>query len=247
MAVKCEQLIYSPVNALTFQITGGTKVLTPHTVNNEIVSLESPDGVIFSIGDTPTIKHFKYKINYIDRKVVNNIVSYHLTMARRTKASTFVMPMLGGTRRLFFWSRLFLNCFIKTEEDGYCIALLYRWSGDPLFLKFEKALAQFRDFSRVTDPSANTVLFVFTIPNRVKEDFAKFKRGKYSKFSEEYKLDILRFHNVNDDSEIAQILWQDDKRRKDMEEKLGCTLDPDSELLSIIDEDNETFNIEDYV
>jgi hypothetical protein len=116
-----------------------------------------------------------------------------------------------------------------------------------LFLKFEKALAQFRDFSRVTDPSTNTVLFVFTIPNRVKEDFAKFKRGKYSKFSEEYKLDILRFHNVNDDSEIAQILWQDDKRRKDMEEKLGCTLDSDSELLSIIDEDNETFNIEDYV
>ena len=32
-----------------------------------------------------------------------------------------------------------------------------------------------------------------------------------------------------------------------MEEKLGCKLEPDSELLSIIDEDNETFNIEDYV
>ena len=24
-----------------------------------------------------------------------------------------------GERRLFFWSRLFLNCFIKTENDKY--------------------------------------------------------------------------------------------------------------------------------
>lgn len=247
MAVKCEQLIYSPVNALTFQITGGTKVLEPHTVNGDIVSLEGPDGIIFSLGDIPKIKHFKYKINYIDKKITNNIISYQLTMARRTKASTFVMPMLGGTRRLFFWSKLFLNCFIKTEEDGYCVALLYRWSGDPLFLKFEKALAQFKDFSRVTDPSTNTVLFVFKVPNKAKDNFDKFRTGKYSKFSEEYKFDILRFHNVSDDSEISQILWQDAARREEMEQKLGCKLDPNSELLSIIDEDNETFNIEDYV
>ena len=75
MAVKCEQLIYSPVNALTFQITGGTKVLEPHTVNGDIVSLEGPDGIIFSLGDIPKIKHFKYKINYI----VVDLFVHHLS------------------------------------------------------------------------------------------------------------------------------------------------------------------------
>ena len=38
------------------------------------------------------------------------------------------MPMLGGGRKLFFWNKLFLNCFIKIEDDKYCIALLYHFS-----------------------------------------------------------------------------------------------------------------------
>tara|TARA_R110000822_G_scaffold161822_11_gene302182 strand:- start:638 stop:1381 length:744 start_codon:yes stop_codon:yes gene_type:complete len=247
MAVKCDQLIYSPVNALTFEITGGTKILVPHKVNGEIQSLEDANGIIFSVGQVPTIKHFKYNINFIEQKITNGVVSYQLSMAKRTKASTFVMPMLGGTRRLFFWSRLFLNCFIKTKDDGHCIALLYRWSGDPLFLKFEKALAQFRDFRKTYDPSTNTVLFIFNIPKRTKDDFTNFLEGKYSKFSEQYKLDILRFHNIDDDGEVGQILWKDPARRVIMEEKLGCQIDLDSELLSIIDEEKETFNIENYV
>ena len=39
---------------------------------------------------------------------------------------------------------------------------------------------------------------------------------------------------------------QSDKRRKAMEDKLGVTLEDNSELLSIINKDEEFFNIEKY-
>ena len=168
-------------------------------------------------------------------------------MAKRTKSSTFIIPMLGGGRRLFFWTRLFLNCFIRTSQDKWCIALLYRWSGDPLFLKFEKALSHFRDFDRMYDPTNNTVLFIFNIPDAFKKDFTKFLKGEYSKLSEQYKIDILRFHNQSIDSEVGQILYQDPERRIRMEEELGVKFAKDTELLSIMDIENETLNIKNYV
>ena len=43
MVVKCKQLTYTPVNALSFKISGGTKTIIPHKINNIIQSLESPE------------------------------------------------------------------------------------------------------------------------------------------------------------------------------------------------------------
>ena len=247
MAVKCDQLIYSPVNALTFRITGGTKSIIPHSLNGTIQSLESSDNTIFEVGQIVTIKHLKYKIKYITKKSSKGVIYYDLSMAKRTKSSTFIMPMLGGERRLFFWSRLFLNCFIKTENDKYCIALLYRWSEDPLFVKFENALRTFKDFKKVYDPSDDTILFVFNIPSAFKKDFKHFMNGRYSKLSPRYKIDILKFHNQPIDSEIGQVLYKDPDRRIKMENRLGVIFEDDAELLSIININEETFKIENYV
>ena len=247
MAVKCNQLIFKPVNALTFRITGGTKIIIPHTIDRKIISLEVPEGILFECGETVAIDNLRYKIKYITRKIKKGVLYYELSMAKRTKASTFIMPMLGGGRRLFFWTRLFLNCFIKTKEEDYCIALLYRWSDDPLFLKFERALSTFRDFKKVYDPSDDTILFVFDIPKAFKKDFKYFIKGKYSKLSYEYKLDILRFHNQSIDDEIGQVLYKHKDRKRQLEARLGTTLDENTELLSIINIEEETFKIEDYV
>lgn len=247
MAVKCEQLIYSPVNALSFRITGGTKSITAHRVNGEIKSLETLGDVLFDVGAIAEINELEYNIKYIDKKYAKGVLYYDVSMAKRTKSSTFIMPMLGGSRRLFFWTRLFLNCFIKTYDESYQIALLYRWSGDPLFLKFENALSTFKSFEKVYEPTDNTVLFSFNVPKDCKKDFTHFVKGRYSKMSDKYKLAILRFHNQGLDSEIGQILYQDPKRRAKMEERLGVTLEEDSELLSIINIEEETYKIEDYV
>jgi len=247
MAVKCKQLIYNPINALTFRITGGTKIIVPHRVDGIIQSLEALDKTIFKIGDVATIQNLKYKINYIEIKYRKGILYYDLSMARKTKSSTFIMPMLGGSRKLFFWKRLFLNCFIHTKEDTNCIALLYRWSPDPLFLKFEQAISQFRDFKKIYEPTDNTIMFVFNVPKDFQKDFKYFIKGKYSKLSSQYKIDILRFHNQSVEDEIGQILYKDPSRREKMENRLDAIFEDDTELLSIINIENETFKIENYV
>tara|TARA_R110000765_G_scaffold70280_4_gene136392 strand:- start:48 stop:806 length:759 start_codon:yes stop_codon:yes gene_type:complete len=246
MAVKCKELVYTPLNALTFRITGGTKSLIAHKIKGVIYSLEGPDGIIISLTTTTEIKKIKYKVNIIERTIIDKTIYYDVHMAKRTKSSIFIMPMLGGNKKLFFWDRLFANAFIETPEEENCIALLYRWSADPLFVKFEKALSKFKSFRTKYDPNPYYVLFIFDVPKNHKRNYKLFKNGKYSKFSKTYKIDILDFHDLEMSSEIGQILFQDDKRKKVMEEKLGVILEDDSELLSIINKDEEIFNIEKY-
>ena len=156
------------------------------------------------------------------------------------------MPMLPGQKELYFWNSLFVNAFIKTPEDNDCIALLYRWSSDPKYLKFEKALSQFKNFRRRYDPSPNYVMFVFDIPKRHIRNYKKFIEGKYSRFSKAYKVDILEFHDADIKDEIGQILFLNSKRRKALEKRLGVYLPETSELLSIIDIEKETYSPEIY-
>ena len=167
-------------------------------------------------------------------------------MAKRTKSSTFVMPMLPGTRKLYFWSTFFVNCFIATPEDKDCIALLFRWSADTRYIKFEKILKEVKYFKRRYDPSPNYVMFVFDIPKGFRREYRAFMLGKYSKFTREYKLDILDFHNADINDEVGQIIFKSDKRRELLEKRLNADLPEESELLSIIDIEAETYNPDIY-
>ena len=66
MAVKCNQLVYTPVNALTFRITGSTELLVPKKSENIITSLKGgPNDIEFTLGLTTQIKGIKYKVNII--------------------------------------------------------------------------------------------------------------------------------------------------------------------------------------
>ena len=245
MAVTCDKLIYTPTDALSFSITGGTKMITPQIDNGKIISLESPDSSI-ELGLTLEIQKQRYKVNIIEQKIVNGKTIYLLSTAKKTKSSTFLFPMLGGTRSNFFWDRLFMNCFIATEKDSHCIALLYRWSGDPAFIQFEKTLSEFPNFRRTYDPDTQTVMFVFDIPSQYEEDYAQFLKGGYSRLTTGYKQDILSFHNFSRHSEVGQILYKDSRRKERLSFKLGIQLNNNAELLSIIDFEQETFNPETY-
>ena len=246
MAVKCNQLIYTPVNALTFRIAGSTNLLTPEKSEYIINSLKGgPNDIDFTLGLTTKIKGIKYKVNIIQESKDSSY--YDLSIAKRTKSSTFIMPMLSGNRKLFFWNRLFMNCFISVPDNDTCISLLYRWSSDPLFIKFEKALSTFKYFRKRYDPSPDYVMFVFDIPKQYIKDFDRFINGKYSELSKLYKINILDFHNLEINGEVGQILFKSPKRKKILEKKIGAILNHDSELLSIIDKDKEeTFNFETY-
>jgi hypothetical protein len=247
MVVQCDNLIYTPINALTFRITGNTECLKPVKKNGVIVALEGPNDLNITLGLTVPIKKTKYKINIIEQvRNSNSKLVYDISIAKRTKATTFVMPMLPGTRKLYFWSTFFVNCFIATPEDKDCIALLFRWSADTRYIKFEKILKEVKYFRRRYDPSPNYVMFVFDIPKGFRREYRAFMLGKYSKFSREYKLDILDFHNADINDEVGQIIFKSDKRRELLEKRLNADLPKESELLSIIDIEAETYNPDIY-
>ena len=247
MAIKCTQLIYTPINALSIRISGGTNSLIPHKVNNKIISLEDSEGINISLGLITEVRKFKYKINIIEQIQKNDILYYDLITAKRTKSSTFILPMLGGERRLFFWNKLFMNAFVGIEDKKNCIVLLYKFSMDPLFLKFEKALKTFKSFSEKIDIDPYHVIFIFNIPKEHIKNYNKLKEGKYSEMDEEYKFDILEFHNFDFKSgQVAQVLWKSDKRRIAMEEILDAKINSNSELLTAIDFDSEIYDLETY-
>ena len=246
MAIKCKQLIYTPVNALTFRISGGTTSLIPHKLNDKITSLEGPDNIHIYLGLTTEVKKFKYKINIIEQVIKNDVLHYDLSTAKRTKSSTFILPMLGGERRLFFWNKLFMNAFVGLEDKKDCIVLLYKFSMDPLFLKFEKALQKFKSFSEKIDVDPYHVIFIFNIPKEHIKNYNKLKEGKYSELDDEYKFHILEFHGLDVKDQVAHVLWKSEKRREKMEKKLDAQIDPNSELLTPIDFDKEIYDLEIY-
>jgi hypothetical protein len=240
MGVKCNDLTYTIVNALTLRVGGGTKTLTAHTVDGVIHSLEGPEGICISLGLTMEIRKLKYKVNIIEARLINGILIYELSIAKRTKSYTYLLPMLGPGKELFMMDKL-VNVFVKTQNNDDCIALLYRFSGDPLFLQLEQAFKQFSYFREVEDTDPYHVLFVFDVPKKYRKIYNQFINGKYSKFSQIYKLHILDFFNLDKHSQVCHILFQTKKRKKLLEQVLGSSLPEDSELYSIIDE-RETYD-----
>ena len=78
--------------------------------NGIIKSVTLADSALtLPVGHTQMYRKMPYKINFIE-KVSNH--SCLLKIANRTKASLFIMPMLGGNKDLYFYDSLFLNAFI---------------------------------------------------------------------------------------------------------------------------------------
>jgi len=246
MPVKCDTVLFNIMNARTIRLTGGTKSIKTHKFENKIVSLEINDRII-SIGETISVKKNKFKINAIDYKYLGNVLVYELIMAKQTKSNIFVLPMLSGERKLFFYDTHLVNTFIGVQEHKACIALLYRWSSDPLFLKFENAIKQFKNFKTYIDFSENLVMYIFDVPTKHRKNYENFINGKYSELTSQYKTNLLKFHGMNIDGQIGQILFKSEKRKARLETKLGCQLDDNAELYSIIDPKFEVFNPNYYI
>lgn len=249
MKVQTKYHTMTPKNARSFTIIPGKDGVTPIELGGKIVGLDLVTHTIL-VGSTVTVDKKPYKVNFITRSIVGKRVVYTLTTAYLTKSSMFIMPMLTGNRRLFLFESLFVNCFtgitIKDVTYENKIVLLYRFSGETLFLKFEQALKQFPGFIDTFDPSPYFVAFVFEVPDKHLDNYIKFINGKYSKLEPQYKEIILGFHNFGPEGELGQIMFKSSKKRERLEESLNVELDEDAELYSIPDE-NEIFNPEIYI
>ena len=247
MGVKCKEVIFNPTAPLYFIISGGTLSIVPQYKGDDIVSLAMPDNYFIAVGDTIRIKDDPYKVNIINKIEEKEIITYHLKTAERTKTSIFILPMLSGNRNLFLYDTHLINAFIGVKDIQDHLVLLYRWSEDPLFAKFDLALKKFPTFVKAYDTDPNHTVYIFEIPDRHVKNFILFKEGKYSKLDDEYKLKILDFHHMTADSALAKILFKSYERKAQLEKKLDAELPEDSELLSIIDLETEILNLKYYL
>ena len=85
-----------------------------------IIALKGPEDILIDLGLTVLVRKLKYKVNIIERipneiLSISNKVEYHISMAKRTKASTFLMPMLPGTKKLYFWNNHALKLILQNN------------------------------------------------------------------------------------------------------------------------------------
>lgn len=245
MKVQIKHPIMTPKNGRSFTIMPGKEGAIPEERDGKIVSLDMGTHTI-SQGQTVMVQKKPYKVNHFAKSVVGKKLVYTLTTAYLTKASLFVMPMMTGNRRLYMFDTLLVNCFIGIRDYENKIVLLYRFSGDTTFLRFEQALQKFPGFVDTFDPSPHFVAFVFNIPDKHLDNYVHFLNGRYSELSPEYKEAILEFHGFGPEGELGQILFKSPKRREKLENQLGVVIDEDAELYSILDE-TEVFNPEIYI
>ena len=211
-------------------------------VDKDIVKLyrESDDLAVVA-GTSVVYRKTKHKVNIISRGThEGKLVSYDLKCALLTSSSTFALPFLGGNRKYMLWDSLFVNAFISTPEYDECIALLYRFSGEEIFTKFESAMCAMPTFIKFEDVDKHHVLFTFDVPSSAKSSYEQ-----YSKIDDIWKLLILDYHGFDSKGQTAQILYKSSELRKELEERLDTNLG-DSEVHSIPNMTYERFNKEYY-
>ncbi len=244
------KITYTPVNGRTIRMTGS--IADYSRVYDEdgktitaLVSgkLSHPIGSIVR-GRTKN----PYKVNIITPlyNAVNLLAGYDLSVAKATKSTIFLCPMLGGKRELFYWNNLLVNAFCAVPNDENVIALLYRFSGDALFTKFEHALESFEAFKYKIDTDPYHVLFVFEVPKHAQASYSHFVNGRYSEIDDIMKLKILDYHGFNMDGSTAKILFKSPSLKKELEEQLDVTIPDENELHSPPKLNEETFDPELY-
>ena len=212
--------------------------------SEKIVLAEFDNGISIGVGQKISVgvPPVVYKANHITKIGPENNNYVEVRMAYRTKASVFVVPMIFDNRSNMFFSRLMLNCFIATESDKECIAILYRFSGTKDFLQFESEIERHPNYLRTEETSKVTTMYIFSIPDKWKEDYDKFLIGKYSAFSPAYKVKLLNFHMEGEGSALHSILTRDPERQRDLSEKLGVKLHPHEEVMSSPTIEKETYS-----
>ncbi len=237
---------FQPINSTIVRVMGNTEDIIPKVFKEEIMSLVLPNDKVISLGEIFKIKSVPYKVNIIKEIVEDNELFYDLIVAERTKTSLFVFPMLGGNRTLLFYDTLFINAFIENKNGKDYIILLYRKSKKKIFADFIKLLEKCNGYLSTDSPTSSHIIFTFEVPYRHRTNFRKFKEGKYSEFKDTYKLQILDFHRLDISGSMGQILFKSSERKEELEYQLNAVLPDDSELYSIMNEEEETFNLNYY-
>jgi len=244
MVIEKQYMHLVPIDSLTVRALNVKKT---HQISGVITGLTLGDKTLIKLGDTVIVNSLNFKINSIKAVSKNTYTYYDLQTARKTKASIFILPMLGKTKKTFFYDTLLLNVFIKVpHKSNYYITLLYHDMSTADFKKFKGILANLPTYVESYKPTDSHIVFIFKIPIKFKDMLNLFLKGQYSKLTDFYKSRILAFHKQSLKGFVGQVLFKSSVRRNILEAKLGAELPEDSEVLSVPTLEEETLNTKHY-
>jgi hypothetical protein len=172
------------------------------------------------------------------------------------KSKTYLLPLLS---EILDFDMSFMKYLINTymfdsmNNEPNCIGILHDFSfRTPEFIKYEHKLINNDLFLKSYDIN-NQVMYIFKFPEEYLPEYNALYQGKYSEFGIDAKELILKFwatvYPPNKQMleliiNIKQILYKDEKLRLRLNKELGANISKDQELGSIMDINDETFNVE---
>jgi len=243
LAQKTIQLNYNRsvfmelLDSRSIKVTHNTAFTEPLYIDNEIVKInysnlytvQIGDEIVFPLGSDWTMD-FTFKISQIKQYDGYVVLYSH----KRTKSSYFLLPMLGYNRDYFKWDNLFINSYTSCPEydnpENKYLYVVCKYLPIKSFDILEKDMLKLSTFVEMKQNN-NYVIYINKIEEKFKKDVELFNNGKYSELSEFLKRRIMYFHNTDKESEIGQILYKDEKRRKQLEFEFAAKIPKELDLL----------------
>jgi len=169
----------------------------------------------------------------------------------KNKAYSYIFPLIGN--EIENMKVNLINVYIGDKEYPELnnhIFLLYRFSGDLRFIKFEDEIAEHPLFVKSYDPDRLHVMKVFLVSEDLQIDYNTFLQSKYSQLSQSCKDKIVSYWKLPDTHPIIGVLYKKESAYKAMEDNLNegiprrnhVNIDRSQEASSILNFDTEIYN-----
>lgn len=237
---------------ISFQIINNREVyvnsinhkIVENTLGRDLTSINFEEELILKVDSTITIGKFKFKINYINKLILDNVTYYVLkTCEKLTKTSTFLLPFLNLDVNQVNLNSYFINSFLVKEHKRFNnqIHLWYRFSNNSDYLEMEKYFLNLPNFVEYKDIDEVSVLYTLTVPEEHLSTVNQLIEGNYSKIHEIDKNKIIEFYKNTIIPNVEDILFKKESRRIQLEKFLEHPIAPEAELCDKFITEQETF------
>lgn len=211
--------------------------------NDNFKELKFSNLFSFKKGDKVVIKDKKSN-NYFNF-ILNDISSlpngkYEGIECKTNKSCIFILPFLGENYIYFDYPYSLYNVYVS--EDYEYLYVKYKWTGSEDYLDLEEKLQTHERYMEFFDLNEEFVVFKFKIDKKYEKDVRAVIQGRYSKISEDLKLQILSFHGIGKSSKLGKVLFRDEEYRRNLELELGVKIPNDIDLMSKSTKEEEIWN-----
>ena len=136
---------------------------------------------------------------------------------RKNHTFKFLFPLMYDTdiSDSMFLSDEFEGIYLGKDNMTNRILLIYKPTNTQSFSALDKKLITLNNFDTDLDLENGKICYAYKIPDKFLSDVEKFKEGKYSEFSKEYKDNILKFWGVTEtDDPLYGILEKNDTAKE---------------------------------